>query len=244
MDLPDQDDEEVLPDPQSEEDDEQPPAQGNRYAHLALPQRVPGNLPTHLLEGSASPEKWTLEIKRRFDIPGRFESEEEGSVDDWGSSEELEPDKHLVLRHSETARDPRHKGPANPQSEVGSLGKKVEHQSRSRLPPAPRPSSSLQTTAQSVAPKSQALPASEPSSGIGERKRPSEDSPAKSIVERKDRMSGTTFDREGDRDVVTTSAREPLDERSLVQPNRGDGQGQRGPSDVQPISQSRRGRSP
>ncbi|KAF4238251.1 hypothetical protein CNMCM8980_005665 [Aspergillus fumigatiaffinis] len=222
LDLPDQDDEEVLPDPQSEDDDEQPPAQGNRYAHLSLPQRAPENLPTPLLEKSASPGKWTVETNRRYHIPGGFESEEE-----------LEPDKHLVVRHSEPARDPRHKDPANPQSEV-----------ESPLPPDPRPGSSLQATARSVAPKIRALPASEPSPGIGERKGPSEDSPAKSIVERKDRISGTTFDREGDRDVATTSAREPLDERSLVQPNRSDGRGQSGPSDAQPISQSRRGRSP
>ncbi|GFF64806.1 hypothetical protein IFM60648_01391 [Aspergillus lentulus] len=244
LDLPDQDDEEVLPDPQREEDDEQPPAQGNRYAHLALPQRAPENLPTPLLEGSVSPEKWTVKTNRRFHIPGGFESEEEGSLDDWGSSEDLEPDQHLVVRHSEPARDPRHKDQANPQSEVESLGKGVEHQSRSPLPPAPRPSSSLQATARSVTPKTPALPASEPSPGIGEQKEPSEDSPAKRVVERKDRVSGATFDREGDRDVVTTSARELLEEKSLVQPNRSDGRGQSGPSDAQLISQSRRGRSP
>lgn len=220
----DQDDEEVLPDLQSEEHDEKPPTKGNRYAHLALPQRAPENLTTTLLEGPTSPEKWAVETNRRFDMPGGFESEEKGSAYDWGSSEELEPDKHLVVRHNEPAREPGHKAPANPQSEVESLGKKVDHQSRSPLQPAPRPGSSLQTTARSVAPKIHALPTSEPSPGIGERKGPSEDSPAKSIVERNNRISGTAFDREDDRDVVTTLAREPPDERSLVQQNRRDAQ--------------------
>ncbi len=81
------------------------------------------NLTTTLLEGPTSPEKWAVETNRRFDMPGGFESEEEGSAYDWGSSEELEPDKHFVVRHNEPAREPGHKAPANPQSEVESLGK-------------------------------------------------------------------------------------------------------------------------
>ncbi|GES66438.1 hypothetical protein ATETN484_0015000400 [Aspergillus terreus] len=235
LDLLDQDDdEEVLPDPQSEEDDEQLPAHSNRYAHLALPQQAPENLPTPLLEGPVSPEKWTAETNRRFHIPGGFESDKDGRVDNLESSEKLEPDKHFVVRHSEPARDLRHKAPANLQSEAESLGKIVKHRSRRLVPSAPRSRSSLQAVARSVAPEIHALPTAEPSPGIAKQKRQSEDSSAK------DRISGTILDKEGDRDVVTTSAREPL-EGSLY---RGDGVAQSGPSDVQPVSQSRRGHSP